>query len=187
MIRHAFCLAIAVAATGIIMPAHAAGEAKAEGDAKMAFTLTSSAFQEGQPIPKKYTGEGQDISPPLQWTDPPADTKSFALICDDPDAPKGTWVHWVAWNIPAQTRSLPEGVPGQKKLESGITQGNNSWPKLGYGGPMPPPGKPHRYYFKLYALDAEVQLEPGATKEVLLNAVKGHTLAEAQLMGTYQR
>src|SRR5262245_19949204 len=149
--------------------------------------LSSTAFEDGRPIPTKYTGDGPDVSPPLAWTDPPAGTRSFALVCDDPDAPRGTWTHWVAFNLPASARSLGEGTPRDATLPDGTVQGKNDFGKLGYGGPAPPPGKPHRYFFKLYALDASLGLGPGATREQLLGALKGHTLAEAQLMGTYGR
>src|SRR5262249_23044587 len=120
--------------------------------------LTSSAFQEGKPIPTPYTGEGPDKSPALAWDGVPDGTKSFALICDDPDAPRGTWVHWVLFNLPADTRSLPEGVPTDDRLPSGALQGTTDFKRPGYGGPYPPPGKPHRYFFKLYALDTTLNL-----------------------------
>jgi Raf kinase inhibitor-like YbhB/YbcL family protein len=153
----------------------------------MTLELTSSAFQEGKPIPKLYAGDGKDISPPLQWTDPPAGTKSFALIADDPDAPRGTWVHWVVFNLPPETRSLDEGFPKKETLANGAKQGTTDFGSVGYGGPAPPKGKPHRYFFKLYALDDMVKLPAGATKADLERAMKGHILAEGQLMGTYQR
>lgn len=149
--------------------------------------LTSTAFSEGSTIPTEHTGDGRDSSPPLAWSGAPANTKSFALICDDPDAPRGTWVHWVLWDLPAQTHKLPEGVPAQKQLDGGARQGVNDFRKIGYGGPAPPPGKPHRYFFKLHALDTTLNLEPGATKAQLEDAMKGHVLAQAQLMGTYGR
>jgi Raf kinase inhibitor-like YbhB/YbcL family protein len=150
----------------------------------MALELTTTAFSEGAAIPKQHTGDGKDISPPLGWSDPPAHAKSFALICDDPDAPRGTWVHWVLFNLPADTRTLPEGVA---ETQFGARQGKNDFGKLGYGGPAPPKGKPHRYYFKLYALDSMLELPAGATKEKLLAAMEGHVVAEGQLMGRYQR
>lgn len=153
----------------------------------MAFEIRSSAFSQGQPIPKKYTCGGADISVALAWTDPPPGTKSFALIADDPDAPMGTWVHWVAYDLPAETRELPEGVSKQETLQDGTKQGLNDFGRVGYGGPCPPPGKPHRYFFKLYSLDKKIALPPRATKPQILEAVKNHILAEAQLMGTYQR
>jgi Raf kinase inhibitor-like YbhB/YbcL family protein len=153
----------------------------------MTIELTSTAFREGETIPKPYTGDGKDQSPPLRLGDPPAGTKSYVLIADDPDAPRGTWVHWVLFNLPAETRELKEGVPAEKTLPSGAKQGTNDFKKIGYGGPSPPPGKPHRYFFKLYALDTFLDLEPGATKEQVLGAAKGHVLAEGQLMGKYGR
>ena len=149
--------------------------------------VTSTAFTEGRVIPKIYTGEGKDISPPLAWTNAPANTQSFTLIADDPDAPMGTWVHWVLFDLPPATNALPEGVARTQYIPGNAKQGLNSWPRLGYGGPMPPPGKPHRYFFKLYALDKMLDLKPGATKKDVEAAMKGHVLAEGQLMGTYQR
>ncbi|MBI1914469.1 MAG: YbhB/YbcL family Raf kinase inhibitor-like protein [Planctomycetes bacterium] len=153
----------------------------------MALELTSSAFQEGQPIPRQYTGDGKDASPALKWTDPPAGTKSLALICDDPDAPRKTWVHWVLFNVPAESRELNEGVPAQETLPGGARQGKNDFGKIGYGGPAPPRGKPHRYFFRLYALDTMLDLSAGASKADLVKAIEGHVLAEAPLMGTYAR
>lgn len=154
----------------------------------MAFELTSPAFKESGAIPKKHTCEGADVSPALRWTAPPAGTRSFALIADDPDAPVGTWVHWVVFNIPADQRELPEGVSAsQETLPSGALQGVNDFRRVGYGGPCPPPGKPHRYYFKLYALDSQLELKPRATKAQVLEACKRHILAEAQLMGRFGR
>jgi Raf kinase inhibitor-like YbhB/YbcL family protein len=149
--------------------------------------LTSPVFQEGQPIPTLHTGDGKDSSPPLQWSDVPPTTTSLALICDDPDAPRGTWVHWVLFNLLPGTTALPEAVPAQKVLSSRAKQGTNDFRKIGYGGPAPPRGKPHRYFFKLYALDTLLDLKEGATKKDLISAMEGHILSEAQLMGTYQR
>ena len=165
-------------------------DAKGKGEKKMTIQITSSAFTQGQPIPKKYTGEGADVSPPLAWSNLPADAKELALICDDPDAPNGDWVHWVIYKIPVGTKGLPEGVPPKSKLKepAGALQGDNSWPSTGYRGPMPPPGHGvHHYHFKLYALDAPLQAEPGLTKQALLERIKGHVLAEGELMGTYKR
>ncbi len=124
---------------------------------------------------------------PLRWADPPQGTKTFALICDDPDAPRGTWVHWVLFNLPADRRELPEGVPAQETLDGGARQGKNDFGNLGYGGPAPPRGKPHRYFFKLYALDTALDLPAGATKDQVVAAMQGHVLAEGQLMGRYGR
>lgn len=153
----------------------------------MAFEIKSSAFNEGEIIPKKYTCDGQDLSVPLTWTDPPARTQSFALIADDPDAPMGTWVHWVLYDLPAETRQLPEGVPKQETLKDGTKQGMTDFRRIGYGGPCPPSGPAHRYFFKLYAVDRKIGLPPGATKRQVLDTIKGHTLGEAQLMGRYKR
>jgi Raf kinase inhibitor-like YbhB/YbcL family protein len=153
----------------------------------MSLHLTSPVFNEGQPIPTKYTCDGADGSPPLHWSNAPPDTKSFALICDDPDAPMGTWVHWVLYNLPATTTGLPDKLPTSETLPDGSKQGLTDFKRTGYGGPCPPPGKEHRYFFKLYALDTELELKPRATKQQLLNAMQGRVLAEASLMGVYQR
>lgn len=155
--------------------------------------ITSTAFDQGQPIPRRHTGEGVDVNPPLSWSGAPEGAKNFALICDDPDAPTPEpWVHWVIYNLPGDSTGLPEGVPKQKVVTSPIsaTQGVNSWPgsNVGYRGPMPPPGHgAHRYGFRLYALDKALDLKPGLTKDDLLKKIKDHTLAEAQLTGTYER
>ena len=153
----------------------------------MTIELTSTAFQEGQSIPRQATGDGRDLSPALKWRNLPAGAKSLALICDDPDAPRKTWTHWLIFNLPAESRELGEGVPAEETLPDGAVQGTNDFGKIGYGGPAPPPGKPHRYFFKLYALDTRLDLPPGVTKDQLLNGMKGHILAEGQLMGKYGR
>lgn len=153
----------------------------------MAFQITSSAFEEGGTIPTKYTCDGPDLSPPLKWSEAPERTKSFALVCDDPDAPMGTWVHWVIYNIPGEATGLPEGVAADRTLESGAKQGLTDFKRVGYGGPCPPRGPVHRYYFKLYAVDSVLELEPGVKKKDLLRAIDGHILGEAQLMGRYGR
>jgi hypothetical protein len=154
------------------------------GEEKM--EIKSKAFEEGGMIPKKYTCDGMDVSPPLMWASVPEGTKSLALICDDPDAPRGTWVHWVIFDIPVETRELPENIPPQRTLANGAKQGINDFRKIGYGGPCPPGGT-NRYYFKLYALDTKINLESGATKAELLKAMEGHILSESQLMGRYKR
>jgi Raf kinase inhibitor-like YbhB/YbcL family protein len=153
----------------------------------MKFELTSPAFQEGATISRQHTGDGKDLSPTLEWSDPPDGTKSFVLLCEDPDAPRGTWVHWVLFNLPADTRQLAEGVPAKDTLPNQAKQGRNDFRKIGYGGPAPPPGKPHRYFFKLYALDKTLDLHAGCTRDQVLAAIKGHILGETQLMGTYGR
>lgn len=150
------------------------------------FELTSSAFAHEVPIPVKYSCDGENVSPPLVWTDPPGGTQSFALINDDPDAPVGIWVHWVLYNIPGDSLGLSEAIPAQEELEDGSRHGENSWARRDYGGPCPPSGI-HRYFFKLYALDTMLELGVGADKEALLEAMQGHILAEAELMGTYER
>lgn len=163
---------------------------KSKKEETMSFTLLCPSFKNGEKIPVQFTCDGVDHSPVLEWKDPPPNTKSLALICDDPDAPVGVWVHWVIYNIPATLSRLPENVDKKQKVLSGelqgAVQGINSWNRLGYGGPCPPPGAPHRYFFKLYALDIPITKE-GMDKKQLLGAMEGHVLAEAQLMGTYQR
>ncbi|MCE5323615.1 YbhB/YbcL family Raf kinase inhibitor-like protein [bacterium] len=150
----------------------------------MTIQVTSTAFREGEPIPSKYTCKGSDISPPLAWTKVPSTAKTMALIADDPDAPMGTWVHWVLYNLPANMNELPEAVPNEKHLSSGASQGVNSSGKIGYQGPCPPSGT-HRYYFKVYALDTQLKLSDSVTKSQLLEAMKGHVLAEGTLMGRF--
>jgi hypothetical protein len=153
----------------------------------MSFALVSSAFSEGSAIARQYTCDGADLSPALSWGEAPTGTQSFALIADDPDAPSGTWTHWVLWNIPAQVMVLPEGVHKTEVLENGARQGRNDFKRIGYGGPCPPPGRPHRYFFKLYALDARLDLKAGASRGELEAAMKRHIVSQASLMGTYKR
>jgi Raf kinase inhibitor-like YbhB/YbcL family protein len=149
--------------------------------------VTSPAFEAGQTIPVKYTCQGEDVSPPLHWEGAPAKTKSFVVICDDPDAPGRTWVHWVIYNLPPDAVSLPENTAKTATLPNGPAQGRNSFGNIGYGGPCPPGGKAHRYFFKVYALDVVLALKESPDNEKLLGAMKGHILAQGQLMGTYQR
>ena len=158
----------------------------------MTISITSTAFEAGKAIPKKYSGEGEDVSPPLAWSNVPQGTKELALICDDPDAPMGTWVHWVLYKVPAGTTSLPEGLPREKTLDTpaGAAQGVNSFgsDNVGYRGPMPPKGHgPHHYHFKIYALDKPVTLPPGVDKKKLLAEIRDHVLAQGELVGTYER
>lgn len=153
---------------------------------RIPFVLTSSAFTAGQSIPVAFTCDGQDTSPQLDWSAPPAGTQSYALIMDDPDAPAGTWIHWVLYNIPAEVRTLPQGISTDETVSAGALHGKNSWRALGYGGPCPPSGT-HRYFFKLYALDTLLEAQPGLSKQDLLDLIDGHVLAEAQLLGTYTR
>jgi hypothetical protein len=152
----------------------------------MDIKVKSSAFADGDMIPREYTCDGANVSPPLEWESGPAGCESFAIICDDPDAPVGTWVHWVVYDIPGLVNRLAKAVPPSEMLEDGTVQGKNDFRKIGYGGPCPPPGT-HRYYFKVYALDARLKLDPGATKAQLVRAMGGHILAQGELMGRYRR
>jgi len=168
-------------------PASAASETPST-EATMSLALTSDAFTNGQSIPAKYTCTGRNISPALAWNEPPSGTQSFALIVDDPDAPMGTWVHWVLYNIPAGARSLQEDLPvtGKNVDPNAIYVGKNSSGNIGYDGPCPPSGT-HRYFFKLYALDTVISLLPGASKEQVLKEMEGHILAQGELMGTFSK
>jgi len=147
--------------------------------------VISAAFKEGEPIPRPYTCQGINISPPLEWT-PTPEAKTLAIICNDPDAPAGAWTHWLVYNLPAATMGLIENMPAQEKVAGGGMQGKNDFGKIGYGGPCPASGT-HHYFFKVYALDTELPIKPGATKEQLLKAMEGHILAQGPLMGTYAR
>ena len=152
----------------------------------MAFELKSSAFPTGGTIPRGYTCDGKEISPPLEWSDPPASTLTLALIVEDPDAPRGTWTHWVVYNIPATSHGLVEAMPMQRQLADGTTNGKNSWGRMDYGGPCPPSGM-HRYFFRLYALDAPLAIPAGSTVDAVRVAMQGHVLGQADLMGKYGR
>jgi Raf kinase inhibitor-like YbhB/YbcL family protein len=154
----------------------------------MSFGISSLAFKEGERIPARYTADGQDVSPALAWSGAPAKTSRLALIVHDPDAARpGGFTHWVIFNLPAESKGLPEGVPGRERLESGATQGKNDGGTAGYMGPSPPPGKLHHYHFMLFALDQPIELSASASRRQVQDAVKGHVLAEAELMGLYQR
>lgn len=148
--------------------------------------LTSAAFKEGQAIPRQYSCDGINVSPPLEWSGVPKTAKTFALVADDPDAPSGTWVHWVFYNLPAANLGVVENLPATQDLKAGGFQGQNDFGKIGYGGPCPPSGT-HRYYFKLYAVDSQLPLKAGATKAELMKAIEGHIVGQGQLMGTYGR
>ena len=155
----------------------------------MALMLSSSAFSSGAEVPKKFTCDGANLSPPLSWSGAPPGTVSFALIADDPDAPGGTWLHWVLFNVPGTAAALPEALAGSGELRQlgAALQGRNDFGKLGYGGPCPPPGRAHRYFFRLYALDSSLPLKAGAARREVEAAMRGHVLGEATLMGTYAR
>ena len=170
-------LACAIAQTG--------STGRSKGGA-MAFTLNSGSFNNGQAIPREFTCDGSDASPALSWTGAPEGTKSFALIVDDPDAPSGIFTHWVIYDIPVDASKLPQGMAKSEEA-SGARQGRNSFGKIGYGGPCPPPGKPHRYFFKLFALGKPLSLKPGASKQELERAMSGAVVGAAELMGTYGR
>jgi Raf kinase inhibitor-like YbhB/YbcL family protein len=189
----ALALAIAGLAAwqGCERPRPRAGGDESKGEPAMKLIVRSTAFDSGKPIPRRHTGEGEDVSPPLTWVAPPAGTKELALIMDDPDAPSPQpWVHWVLYKIPPAVTSLGEGIARSEDPASpaGAAQGLNSWPSIGYRGPMPPKGHGvHHYHFKLYALDAELPRKAGMDKAALLKAMSGHVLAEGELVGTYER
>jgi Raf kinase inhibitor-like YbhB/YbcL family protein len=185
MFKRIFCLLIPFFFLCLLQGGHGV-HSKERGGNEMEIKITSTAFDEGSMIPRSYTCDGEDVSPPLAWTGVPEGTKSLALICDDPDAPVGTWVHWVLFNLPADINGLPANVPPDKVIENGGRHGMNDFRKFGYGGPCPPGGT-HRYYFKLYALDAEINLDAGINKAQLVKAMEGHILAQGQLMGRYKR
>lgn len=171
------------------LPGPAAQSGSTKAGQAMAWQLTSSAFDDGAEIPADHTCSGKDVSPPLAWTDPPEGTAQFALVCDDPDAPSGNWVHWVIYAIAPQVRELPQGVAVTAKVlePEGALQGVNDFKEIGYRGPCPPPGKPHRYVFTLYALGEAMTLKPGATRAELAAAMEGRIIAQTELVGTYGR
>ena len=153
----------------------------------MALTLTSSAFEDQERIPREYTGDGEDLSPPLSWEGVPEGTQGLVLICDDPDAPSGTWDHWILYDVSPQNTNLEEGIPAEDVVAGVGKQGRNDFGNIGYGGPAPPRGKPHHYSFRLYAVGAPTGLDPGASKQDVLDAIQDHTLAQAELVGLYGR
>ena len=183
MVKKILCLLVSLTFLFVYFGLNESG-AQVKGGNNM--EIKSSAFKNGARIPAKHTCDGVDVSPSLAWSKLPAGTKNLALVCDDPDAPMGTWVHWVIYDIPASSAGLQEKLPPLKELANGIKQGMNDFRAIGYGGPCPPSGE-HRYFFKLYALDGPTGLKAGATKVQLLAAMKGHILAEAELMGKYKR
>ncbi len=176
-----FCL------ISLVLPGCESREAALPEEGKVTLSLSSSAFEEGEQIPARYTCEGQDISPPLAWSEPPAETQSFTLIMDDPDAPGGVFTHWILFNLPSKSHQLPEAISSQSQLPNGALQGKNDFGNIGYGGPCPPPGRSHRYQFNLYALEQPLDLKAGASKKQVIDAMRGHILAQGQLTGTYQR
>ncbi len=183
----AVVLSVALAAGCAGKPSAQVTPAATKGPFVEGFRLTSPAFEQGGGIPARYTCAGENVSPPLEWGEVPEGAKSLALICDDPDAPRGTFVHWVIFNIPPSAKGLAEGIPKEPELSDGSIQGRNDFGEIGYGGPCPPPGPAHRYFFKLYALDTKLDLPPGATKAQVLQAMQGHVLAQTELMGRFAR
>ncbi len=171
----------------LILGAAAGCQPAAKEEGNMAFRISTTAFSDGATVPVKYTCDGQNNSPPLDWTAPPAGTQAFALTVFDPDASGSGFVHWVIFNIPASSRRLGEAVPASSRLDDGTLQGNNGAGKIGYTGPCPPAGKPHHYHFDLYALDGPLDLKAGATYSQVNSAIKGHVLAQASVIGLYQR
>jgi Raf kinase inhibitor-like YbhB/YbcL family protein len=161
--------------------------AASHGGEGVAFIVTSPAFEPGSGIPRDFTADGRNLSPALSWANPPAGCQAFALVCDDPDAPAGTWVHWLIWNLPGSATGIPQGLPARMTLEDGSVQGTNDFGRIGYGGPSPPRGKPHRYFFRLYALAEKLSLQAGASRKDLEKAMGGRILGTAELVGTYQR
>ncbi len=183
---------VLLAAT-ILLAACGPGQERAGGPvssehkgAKMAIRLTSTAFDNGKTIPSEYTCDGRDVSPPLSWSGAPDGTRSYALIVEDPDAPRGTFIHWVAFNVPPDVHGFDAEVEREGKLSNGAMQGTNGFGNVGYGGPCPPSGT-HRYFFRIYALDTTLDLQPGARSDEVQSAMQGHVLAEGELMGTYSR
>jgi Raf kinase inhibitor-like YbhB/YbcL family protein len=158
-----------------------------DGSTMRHLTLTGPAFRDGETVPVAHTCDGENLSPPLAWTGAPVETRTFALICEDPDAPRGTWVHWLLWNLPADAVELGPGMPPRPELPSGARQGLNDGGDLGYGGPCPPRGPAHRYFFRLYSLDTSLNLPPGVNRSDLDAAMAGHILAQGTLMGMYGR
>lgn len=189
-VLHPPVLAIVIAllaAAALVETASARAQSTPKGGTIMAFAIHSPDFASGAEIPRAFTCSGEDRSPALEWKDVPEGTKAFALIADDPDAPVGTWVHWVIFNIPGSARALKSGVEKKELLADGTRQGRNDFRKTGYNGPCPPAGKPHRYFFKLYALSADLKLAPGASKADVEQAMQGQILGRAEWMGRYQR
>jgi hypothetical protein len=177
-------LAICLAAAGILM---ATGSVLQPPETHRQMEISSSAFKNGQPIPSLYTCDDKNISPPLAWNGAPRNAASLVLIVDDPDAPAGVWTHWVVFDLPADSSGLPESASKTEPVAGNAKQGVNDFKKVGYSGPCPPAGKQHRYFFKIYALDITLGLQPGASRKAVEAAMTKHILAQGQFMGTYQR
>lgn len=179
------CLVVSAVVAIVIACAPNAPAPREEGE--MALHVSSAAFPDGASVPRKYTCDGQNVSPPLAWNGAPPGTQTFALVLDDPDAPRGVFTHWILFDLPAATNQLPEAIPPDEQLTDAARQGKNDFGRVGYGGPCPPPGPAHRYHFTLYALDSPLNLPPGASKKQLLDAMQRHILAQGELMATYHR
>lgn len=181
-------LAFLVVLGGISVAVRTRAKSSPAARSTVTFQLTSTGFETGQSIPARFTCSGENVSPPLHWSGAPAGTRSFVLIMDDPDAPAGVWVHWVLYDLPASQSSLPSLSAAASRLPGGGLEGRNNFRKIGYGGPCPPPGRPHRYFFRLYALTVNsLSLPPGATRQQVDDAMRGKILGEAELMGTFGR
>ena len=187
--RYAVLVLCLVLASAVAIAGNAAGHASSHdrGRRAMSFVLETKAFPKGGEIPGKYTCSGEDVSPALSWSGAPQETKSFALIVEDPDAPSGTFTHWIVYDLPATTHQLPENVSKSDDLSGGGRQGRNDFRRVGYGGPCPPPGRSHRYFFKLYALSAALNLPAGASKRDVESAMRGRIIAQVELMGKFAR
>jgi len=185
--RVLLCRGITVRPLLILVMLTLAAPVKVGGQQASKIELKTTSFTSGGFIPKRFTCEAADVSPALTWTEPPAGTQSFAIIEDDPDAPSGTFVHWLVYDLPAACRQLVEGQSRNDQMPGGGRQGTNDFSRTGYNGPCPPPGRPHRYFIRLYALDAKLNLRPAATRRELDAAMQGHILAQAELMGRFQR
>ncbi len=170
-----------------LLSAWTATEVRLKAQPRVDWKVSTTAFAPGGTIPKRFTCEGQDISPPLSWTSPPPGTQSLVLMILDPDAPSGTWTHWLIYNLPPTLRQLPENVPKHARLANGAAQGRNDFGRLGFGGPCPPPGKPHHYHFRLFALNTRLSLAPGATRPQVEQAIRGHIIAQAELVARFGR
>jgi len=181
------CRSLTVGALLILVVLVLAAPVKVRGQQGSKIELKTTSFTPGGFIPKRFTCEAADVSPALSWTEPPAGTQSFAIIEDDPDAPSGTFVHWLVYDLPAAFRQVTEGQSRNDQMLGGGRQGTNDFSRTGYNGPCPPPGRPHRYFIRLYALDAKLNLRPAATRRELDAAMQGHILAQAELMGRFQR
>lgn len=186
MTRVARCIAALLVVSAVASTASCAGPPRTK-EAAMRLIVTSPAFKDSSSIPSRHTCEGEDVSPALAWAGVPEGTKSITVICDDPDAPLKTWVHWVLYNLPPATVGLPEGVAAAETLPDGSRQGVNDFGRVGYGGPCPPRGATHRYFFRVYALDAFLSVGSRATRKAVEKAMEGHILASGLLMGTYRR